>query len=220
ADRVGIGIKNHHGEFQLVNGNQTGALMFYYMLRQWKDAGKLTGKEYVVKTIVTTELMDAIAASYNIPCPNTLTGFKYIASIIREREGDMEYIVGGEESYGYLIGEFVRDKDAIASCAVLAEMTAWAKDNGHSLIDMLMDMYVEHGFYKERLISIVRKGMKGADEIQQMMAGFRQNPPQRIAGSEVVRLIDYQTSTEKDLVTGAETVIDFPKSNVLYPGWK
>ena len=215
ADRVGIGIKNHHGEFQLLNGNQTGALLFYYLLKQWKAAGKITGQQYVVKTIVTSEIMDAIARCYNIPCPNTLTGFKYIAAIIRENEGKKQYIVGGEESYGYLIGESVRDKDAIASCAVIAEMTAWAKDNGRSLMDILMDMYMEYGFYKERLISIVRKGMKGAEEIQQMMTGFRDNPPSQIAGSEVVKLIDYQASVEKDLQTGRKKTINFPKSNVL-----
>lgn len=215
ADRVGIGVKNHHGEFQLLNGNQTGALLFYYLLKQWKAAGKITGQQYVVKTIVTSEIMDTIAASYNIPCPNTLTGFKYIAAIIRENEGKKQYIVGGEESYGYLIGESVRDKDAIASSAVIAEMTAWAKDNGKSLMDMLMEMYTEHGFYKERLISIVRKGMKGAEEIQQMMTGFRDDPPSNIAGSEVVKLIDYQASVEKDLQTGRKSTINFPKSNVL-----
>lgn len=192
ADRVGIAVKNHHGEIQLLNGNQTATVLIYYLLQAWKEAGKLTGKEFVCKTIVTTDLIDKMAAGYGVHCYNTLTGFKYIAQVIRELEGQQKFIGGGEESYGYLIGDAVRDKDAIASCGMIAELTAYAKDKGLSLFDMLMEVYKQFGFYYEGLISLTMKGKTGAEEIQQMMANFRANPPASLAGSPVIRIDDYK----------------------------
>lgn len=215
ADRVGIGVKNHKGEWQLLNGNQTAAILFYYMLEAWKNAGKITGNEMIVKTVVTSDILDKMAAAYNVACFNTLTGFKYIASIIRAYEGKKQFIVGGEESYGYLIGDQVRDKDAIAACAMLAEVAAYAKDKGMSMFEMLVQVYKQFGFYKEDLISITKKGKSGAEEIQQMMADFRSNPPKTIAGSAVVRLLDYKSGEDKDLITGKITKIDTESSNVL-----
>jgi phosphoglucomutase len=205
ADRVGIAVKNHHGEIQLLNGNQTASVLIYYLLNAWKDAGKLTGTQFVCKTIVTTDLIDKMAAAYDVNCYNTLTGFKYIAQVIREKEGVEQFIGGGEESYGYLIGDAVRDKDAIASCAMIAELTAYAKDKGLSLFDMLMEIYKQFGFYYEGLISLTKKGKAGADEIQQMMADFRANPPKTLAGSIVTRMDDYKALTSTDFLQG-ETV--------------
>lgn len=220
ADRVGAGARNHHGEFELLNGNQMASLIIYYLLNAWKDAGKLTGKEFVAKTIVTTDLIDAMCKRYDVTCYNTLTGFKYIAEVIRELEGKEQFIAGGEESYGYLIGDFVRDKDAIASCAIIAELTAYAKDQGKSLFDMLMEMYVENGFYYESLVSLTKKGKAGAEEIQQMMADFRANPPKSIAGSPVVRIDDYKSLERTDATKGEKTTIKsgsmgIESSNVL-----
>lgn len=215
ADRVGIAVKNHKGEFQLLNGNQTGSLLIYYLLNAWKERNKLTGKEYIVKTIVTSELIDTIAASYNVECLNTLTGFKFIAGKIRELEGKKQFIGGGEESYGYLVGDFVRDKDAIASCAFIAEMVAYAKNEGKSIFDLLLDLYTEFGFFKEHLISITKKGKAGAEEIQEMMKQFRENPPTEINGSKLVVLNDYENQTSLNVTTGEKTPIDLPKSNVL-----
>ena len=220
SDRVGIAVKNHHGEIQLLNGNQTASVLIYYLLNAWKDAGKLTGTQFVCKTIVTTDLIDKMAESYNVNCYNTLTGFKYIAQVIREKEGKEQFIGGGEESYGYLIGDAVRDKDAIASCAVIAELTAYAKDKGLSLFDMLMEIYKQFGFYYEGLISLTKKGKAGADEIQQMMADFRANPPKSIAGSTVIRMDDYKALTTTDFASGVTTAIPsgemgIESSNVL-----
>ncbi|MEZ4847175.1 MAG: phospho-sugar mutase [Bacteroidia bacterium] len=215
ADRVGIGVKNPHGEWQLLNGNQTGALIIYYLLKAWKAKGKLNGKQYVCKTIVTTDLIDVMAAKFDVDCFNTLTGFKWIAEVLREKEGQLEYIGGGEESYGYLIGESVRDKDAVAACAIIAELVAYAKDNGLSLFDMLTEIYLNFGMYLERLFSIKKTGKKGAEEIQALMATMRSNPLSEIAGSKVTTVIDYQSGISKNLVTGEESKIDFPKSNVL-----
>lgn len=207
SDRVGIAVKNHHGEIQLLNGNQTASVLIYYLLNAWKDAGKLTGTQFVCKTIVTTDLIDKMAAAYDVKCYNTLTGFKYIAQVIREKEGQEQFIGGGEESYGYLIGDAVRDKDAIASCAMIAELTAYAKDKGLSLFDMLMEIYKQFGFYYEGLISLTKKGKSGADEIQQMMADFRANPPKTIAGSPVVRMDDYKALTSTDFKSGSTASI-------------
>jgi phosphoglucomutase len=207
ADRVGVAVKNHHGEIQLLNGNQTASVLIYYLLNAWKDAGKLTGTQFVCKTIVTTDLIDKMAADYGVKCYNTLTGFKYIAQVIREKEGVEQFIGGGEESYGYLIGDAVRDKDAIASCAMVAELTAYAKDKGLSLFDMLMEIYKQFGFYYEGLISLTKKGKAGADEILQMMADFRANPPKTIAGSPVVRMDDYKALTSTDFNTNATVSI-------------
>lgn len=193
ADRVGIAVKNHHGEIQLLNGNQTATLLIYYLLQAWKESKKLQGKEFVCKTIVTTDIIDKMAADFGVNCYNTLTGFKYIAQVIRELEGKEQFIGGGEESYGYLIGDAVRDKDAIASCAMIAELTAYAKDKGLSLFDMMMEVYKKYGFYYEGLISLTKKGKTGAEEIQEMMANFRATPPQSLAGSAVIRIDDYKS---------------------------
>jgi phosphoglucomutase len=220
ADRVGIAVKNHHGEIQLLNGNQTASVLIYYLLNAWKDAGKLTGTQFVCKTIVTTDLIDKMAAAYDVKCYNTLTGFKYIAQVIREKEGVEQFIGGGEESYGYLIGDAVRDKDAIASCAMMAELTAYAKDKGLSLFDMLMEIYKQFGFYYEGLISLTKKGKSGADEILQMMADFRANPPKALAGSPVTRMDDYKALTTTDFASGVTASIPsgemgIESSNVL-----
>jgi phosphoglucomutase len=215
SDRVGIAVKNHHGRFQLMNGNQTGSLLIYYMLRAWKEAGKITGKEYVVKTIVTTDLIDKMAEFFGVECFNTLTGFKYIAGIIRELEGQKQFIAGGEESYGYLVGDFVRDKDAIVSCAMIAELVAYAKDKGVSLFDMLMEMYGQYGCYYETLVSLTKKGMTGAQEIKQMMTDLRNNPPKTINGSPLVALLDYDNRIKTDVQTGKTSPMEFEKSNVL-----
>lgn len=207
SDRVGMAIKNPEGEWQLLNGNQAASLIIYYLLRAWKKAGKLTGKEYVAKTIVTTDLIDAMAESAGVKCYNTLTGFKYIAQVIRELEGKEKFIGGGEESYGYLIGDEVRDKDAIAACAMIAELTAYAKHYGISLFDYLSEMYMKHGFYYEGLISVTKKGKKGAEEIQQMMKDFRTKPPRELGGSPVVRMDDYKELIRKDLQTNETEII-------------
>jgi phosphoglucomutase len=215
ADRVGIAIKNDKNEFQLLNGNQTGALLIYYLLNAWKEAGKITGKEFVVKTIVTTDLIARIAEKFGVKNYDTLTGFKYIAALIKELEGKEQFIGGGEESYGYLIGDFVRDKDAIASCAFIAEMAAWAKDQGKGLYDLLLDMYVEFGFYKEKLISITKKGKSGAEDIKAMMKQMRENPPVSIAGSKLEKISDYEFGIERNFVTNTESPLSLPKSDVL-----
>lgn len=220
SDRVGMGIKNPEGEWQLLNGNQAASLIIYYLLKAWKKAGKLTGKEFVCKTIVTTDLIDAMAEKAGVKCYNTLTGFKYIAQVIRETEGRETFIGGGEESYGYLIGDKVRDKDAIASCAMIAELTAFAKQKGISLFDFLAEMYKQFGFYYEGLISVTKKGKTGAEEIQQMMADFRSAPPKTLGGSRVIRMDDFKSLKRTDLKTGE--VADIPagklgieSSNVL-----
>ncbi|MCE7990729.1 MAG: phospho-sugar mutase [Roseivirga sp.] len=215
ADRVGIAAKNKVGEFELLNGNQAATLLIYYLLKKWKENGKIDGNQMIIKTIVTSDLLDRIAESFGVDCPNTLTGFKYIAAVIKELEGKKEFIGGGEESYGYMISDFVRDKDAIASCAMLAEMTAWAKDQGLSVFDLLAEVYEQYGFYLEALVSMTKKGMHGAEEIKQMMVDLRQQTPATIGGSKVVKSIDYLSSVEKNLVTGTEKPVNLDKSNVL-----
>ncbi|MFY0685586.1 MAG: phospho-sugar mutase [Cyclobacteriaceae bacterium] len=215
SDRVGIAVKNLDGDFQLLNGNQTGSLLIYYLLSQWKENGKLTGKEYIVKTIVTSELIKKIADSFKVKSYDTLTGFKYIAEVIKDLEGQETFIGGGEESYGYLVGDKVRDKDAIMSCAMIAEMAAWAKSNGKSVFELLVEVSEKYGLYIEGLKSMTKKGMKGAEEIQQMMKNFRTTPPAHLGGEKVISLIDYQQSTITDLSNGQSSPIDLPKSNVL-----
>ncbi|MEM9858089.1 MAG: phospho-sugar mutase [Bacteroidota bacterium] len=215
ADRVGIAIKNNSGDFELLNGNQTGSLLIYYILERWKEQKKFKGNEFVVKTIVTTDLIAKIAEAYSVEYFDTLTGFKYIAALIKSLEGKKQYIAGGEESYGYMISDFVRDKDAVASCSMIAEMCAYAKSKGQSLYSMMIEMYQRFGFYKETLISLTKKGKSGADEIVQMMADFRSNPPSAFGGSKVIKVIDYQSSTSKDLTSGVEESIHYDKSNVL-----
>lgn len=215
SDRVGIAARNKQGEYEILNGNQAASILIYYLLTKWKENGKLNGKQMIIKTIVTTDLLDKMAASFGVDCPSTLTGFKFIAALIKQEEGKKEFIGGGEESYGYMISDFVRDKDAIASCAMLAEMCAWAKDQGMTVFELLAKVYEEFGFYLEDLVSLTKKGMKGAEEIQQMMADFRTNTPQTLAGLKVVELLDYQSSKSKNLNSGEESDIDLPKSNVL-----
>ena len=214
ADRVGIAIRKGD-EMMLLNGNQAASLLIYYLLTKWKELGKLTGNEFIVKTIVTSELLAKIAEKDNVEHFDVLTGFKYIADIIKRFEGDKTFIGGGEESYGYLVGDFVRDKDAVISCAMIAETAAWAADKGIGLYDLLLDIYVEFGLYKEKLISVVRKGKSGAEEIQNMMKGFRANPPVSLNSSKVVVINDYLTGISKNTETGVEDKIDLPSSNVL-----
>ena len=215
SDRVGIAVKNDKGAFQLMNGNQTGSLLLYYLLRKWQENGKLSGKEYVVKTIVTTDLISRIADKYDVTLYNTLTGFKYIAEVIRDLEGKEQFIGGGEESYGYLIGDSVRDKDAIASCAMIAEMAAWAKSEGTNLYDLLKQIHAEFGLFQESLKSLTKTGKSGAEEINELMIKFRNEPPSSLGGSKVKTLIDYKTGEEKDLSSGNSSKINFPSSNVL-----
>ncbi len=215
ADRVGIAVKNNEGEFVLLNGNQTGCLLINYVLTAWQEKGKLTGNEYIVKTIVTSNLIEAIADSKNVTYYNTLTGFKWIGQIMTQLEGKSTFIVGGEESYGYLVGDLVRDKDAVVSCAFIAEMTAFYKDKGSSLYDALLNMYVEYGLYKEELVSITKKGKTGAEDIKAMMEKFRNNPPATLGGSKVETLKDYELGILTDLKTGLKTKLDLPKSDVL-----
>jgi len=215
ADRVGIAVKNMDGEFVLLNGNQTGSLLINYILTAWEQAGKITGNEYIVKTVVTSYIIDRIADARGVECYNTLTGFKYIGELMTKLEGKKQFIAGGEESYGYLVGEHVRDKDAVVSCAMIAEMAAFYKDQGSSIYEALLDMYVEYGLFREDLTSVTKKGKSGAEEIQKMMMNFRANPPKKLGGSQVVSMKDYQTSKEKNIATREVTDIDLPKSNVL-----
>ena len=215
ADRVGLGVKDTHGNYILLNGNQAASLLIYYLIKKWKANGKLTGNEFIAKTIVTSELLKDIAVSHSVESYDVLTGFKYIAEIIRRFEGKKQFIGGGEESYGYLIGDFVRDKDAVASCALLAETAAWAKDQGMTMYEMLINIYHEYGFYLEDLISITKKGKSGAEEIQKMMDDYRSNPPREIKGIKVLLVKDYKLRKETNLSTGEEKVIELPKSDVL-----
>ena len=215
ADRVGVAVKRPDGEWMLLNGNQTMSVLIYYILRQWKEKQLLTGNEYIVKTIVTSELPADIAVRAGVKVYDVLTGFKFIGGKIRELEGIETFIAGGEESYGYMIGDFVRDKDAVAACSMIAEIAAWAEEQGKTFFDVLVDIYREYGFYKEGLVSVVRKGKSGAEEIQQMMRDYRSNPPQTIDGERVVCIKDYQLHESRDLVTGKVTPIDLPTSNVL-----
>jgi len=215
ADRVGVAVKRPDGEWMLLNGNQTMSVLFYYIVKQWQEKKMLTGNEFMVKTIVTSELPADIATRAGIKIYDVLTGFKFIGSKILELEGIETFIAGGEESYGYMIGDFVRDKDAVAACSMIAEIAAWARENGKTFFDVLVDIYKEYGFYKEGLVSVVRKGKSGAEEIQQMMRDYRSNPPAEIDGEKVICLKDYQVLESKDLVSGKVTKINLPKSNVL-----
>lgn len=215
ADRVGIAIKDLNNEWVLLNGNQTAALLFNYVLQARKEKGLNQPNDFVCKTIVTSDIIPEIAKTNDVACFETLTGFKYIAELIREKEGKMNFIVGGEESYGYLIGDDVRDKDAVASVAMICEMAAYAKNKGQSLYEMLVGLHIQNGFYKERLISIKREGRKGAEEIQQMMADLRANPPKSINGSEVLEMRDIKEGTSTNLKTAEVSSIDLPSSNVL-----
>jgi len=215
ADRVGIGVKDRKGQWVLLNGNQTAVLAFNYMIEARKAKGIATPADMVIKTIVTTNLIDEIAARNGVECYNTLTGFKWIAELIKEKEGKKNYVIGGEESYGLMIGSQIRDKDAVSAVALLCEMAAYEKDKGRSLFDRLIALYVEYGFYKEQLISITRKGMNGQKEIADMMSVYRNNPPAAINGSPVTQLLDYELQKGRNLQTGDSWTIQLPKSNVL-----
>jgi phosphoglucomutase len=215
ADRVGVGIKNNHGEWTLLNGNQTAMLVFNYIIEARKNKGIARPNDMVIKTIVTTDMIDAIAAKSDIACYNTLTGFKWIAELIREKEGKENYVVGGEESFGLMVGDKVRDKDAVSAVAIICEMAAVAKEKGQTLYQKLIDLYIQYGLYYEKLISLTKKGMNGSKEIADMMQGYRDNPPKEIAGSKVKEVLDYQLQVSKNLITGETTKISLPKSNVL-----
>ena len=215
ADRVGIGVKNHKGEWVLMNGNQTAVLAFAYMIEARKKKGLARPNDMVIKTIVTSEMIDGVAKKNDIACYNVLTGFKWIAELLKEKEGEENYVIGGEESFGLMVGDQVRDKDAVSAVALLCEMAAYEKEQGRSLYDKLIDLYVQYGFYLEHLISITKKGMRGQEEIAEMMQGYRNNPPATINGSAVVQLLDYQLQVGKNLKTGESWDITLPKSNVL-----
>ena len=215
ADRVGLAIKDDAGQFILLNGNQALCLLVDYVLSAWESAGKLNGDQYVVKTIVTSYMIDAIAASKNVECLNVLTGFKYIGEIMTQRQGKKTFVVGGEESYGYLVGEHARDKDAVVACCMFAELAAYYKEQGRSVYDVLLGLYIKYGFYKEKLISITKKGKAGAEEIKAMMDDYRANTPMELGGNKVIMLKDYKTSTSKDMRTGGVMKIELPSSNVL-----
>ncbi len=215
GDRVGIGVKDLEGNWVLLNGNQTAVLAFNYMIEARKAKGIDRVNDMVVKTIVTTDMIDTIAAKNGIKCYNVLTGFKWIAELIKEKEHEENYIIGGEESYGLLIGTEIRDKDAISAVAIICEMAAYEKDKGRSLYQKLLDLYVEYGCYQESLISITKKGMDGNRQIAEMMEKFRNNPPQSLAGQKVVQLLDYDKQENKNLLTGETGPIHLPRSNVL-----
>lgn len=215
ADRVGIGIKDNHGEWVLMNGNQTAVLAFNYLLEARKTKGIAKPNDMVITTIVTTGMVDGLAKGNNVSCYRVLTGFKWIAEMIREKEGKENYVVGGEESFGLMIGDKIRDKDAVSAVALLCEMAAYEKDKGRTLFEKLLDLYVQYGFYKEDLISITKKGMDGQQQIAAMMESYRANPPKAINGSAVVQLLDYELQKGKNPQTGEEWKINLPKSNVL-----
>jgi phosphoglucomutase len=216
GDRLGVAVKNDKGKFVILNGNQTALVFIYYIISKRKESGKLAGNEFVVKTIVTTELIAKIAEQNGVDFYDVYTGFKYIAEVIRDLEGRKVYIGGGEESFGFMPADFVRDKDAVSSCALMAEIVAWAKDQGKSLYEMLLDIYVQYGFSREKLKSVVRKGKAGAEEIQQMMVNFRTNPPKVLGGSKLKIVKDYETLIAKNVLSGEETAINQKTtSNVL-----
>lgn len=218
SDRIGLALRNGKGEYVLLNGNQTLVLLMCYQLTRWAELGLIKNGDYVVKTIVTSMMPDAVAAHYGVKCYNCLTGFKYIAKIIREHEGKAKYIGGGEESFGYLAGDYVRDKDGVSACSLAAEAAAWCRDTkGMTLYEWLQDLYVKFGFYREGLVNVVRKGKDGAEQIQNMMVEYRNNPPKSILGSKVVKILDYKTLEESDVATGKKLPIEGveDKSNVL-----
>ena len=216
ADRIGVALRTGKGDYVLLNGNQTLALLLSYQLTRWAERGELDGNQYVIKTIVTSQMANAVADHFGVKCYDCLTGFKYIAKIIRENEATAKYIGGGEESFGYLAGDYVRDKDAVSACALAAEAAAWARDTmGLTLYEWLQQLYVKYGFYRESLVSLVRKGKEGAEEIQQIMVNFRTNPPKELAGSEVLIVRDYKSLEETNLRSGVVTPIDQDSSNVL-----
>jgi phosphoglucomutase len=215
ADRVGIGVKDNHGNWILMNGNQTAVLAFSYLMEARKAKGIATPDDMVITTIVTTEMINRVAEENGVTCLNVLTGFKWIAEKIKELEGKKNYVIGGEESFGLMIGSLIRDKDAVSAVALLCEMAAYEKSKGKTLFEKLIELYIQYGFFYESLISITKKGMNGQKEIAEMMETYRQQPPSLLAGSPVVSLLDYQLQQSTNLVTGEKTPIQLPKSNVL-----
>lgn len=215
ADRVGIGVKNHKGEWVLMNGNQTAVLAFAYMMEARKKKGIAAPNDMVISTIVTTQMINEVAKQNHVACYNVLTGFKWIAELIKEKEGKESYVIGGEESFGLMIGDRTRDKDAVSAVALMCEMAAYEKAKGRTLFDKMIELYIQYGFYYENLISITKKGMNGQKEIADMMESYRQQPPATIDGAKVVELLDYELQTGKNLLTGASWKIELPKSNVL-----
>jgi phosphoglucomutase len=215
ADRVGVGVKNHKGEWVLMNGNQTAVLAFAYMMEARRAKGVAQDNDMVITTIVTTEMINEVARQNKVACYNVLTGFKWIAELIKEKEGQENYVIGGEESFGLMIGDQIRDKDAVSAVALLCEMAAYEKSKGRSLFDKMIELYVQYGFYYEHLISITKKGMNGQQEIANMMEQYRQAPPSTINGVKVMTLLDYELQMGKNLLTGETWKINLPKSNVL-----
>ena len=215
ADRVGVGVKNHKGEWVLMNGNQTAVLAFAYMMEARRAKGIAKPNDMVVSTIVTTEMINEVARKNQVTCYNVLTGFKWIAELVKEKEGKENYIIGGEESFGLMIGDQIRDKDAVSAVAILCEMAAYEKSKGRTLFEKMIELYIQYGFYYETLISITKKGMNGQQEIANMMEGYRQAPPSKINNTAVVTLLDYEKQIGKNLITGESWKIDLPKSNVL-----
>lgn len=214
TDRVGIAVRDHHNEIRLLNGNQTGAVLFYYVLSKLKD-NPTDLPPFVAKTIVTSDLIKDIGDHFGVSVYQTLTGFKYIAELIREKEGKEKFVCGGEESYGYLVGDDVRDKDAVAASLLLCETVAWAKAQGKSFFELLLDIYITVGFYREALVSLTKKGKKGLEEIAEMMEQFRNHPPSTLGGIDVAAVSDYQAGVRKDLLTSKTSAIDLPSSNVI-----
>ncbi len=215
GDRYAACVPDENGDFELLNGNQTGTLITYYLLSKWREHGRLTGDQFMVNTIVTTELIDQICKGFGVTCYSVLTGFKNIAEIILKLEGKKTYIGGGEESYGYLVGDFVRDKDGVSACSIVAEIVAYYKSKGQSVQDVLAEIYMQHGFYKEHLISVTKKGKDGAEQIQNLMAGYRSNRPKEINGIKVVKIVDVKESKVYNMLAGTESTLDLAKSNVM-----
>lgn len=215
ADRIGMALRDENGQYVLLNGNQTCSLLVYYIVKRWSELGRLRGKEYIVKTIVTTELVARIAESFGVRHFDCLTGFKYIATVMRNHEQTMQYICGGEESFGFLAEDFVRDKDAVSACSLAAEAAAWAKSQDMTLYELLKEMYVRYGFFREALVSVVRKGKEGQEEIAKMMSDYRSDPPRSLGGSPIVVIKDYLNGEALDLANGSKTPIDMERSNVL-----
>jgi phosphoglucomutase len=215
ADRVGVGVRNHKGEWILMNGNQTAVLAFAYIIEARKAKGIAQPNDIVITTIVTTPMINELAKQNGVGCYNVLTGFKWIAELLKEKEGRENYIIGGEESFGLMIGDRVRDKDAVSAVAILCEMAAYEKNQGHTLFDKLIELYIKYGFFYEKLISITKKGMDGQKQIAEMMQGYRNYPPSSIHGSKVIQLLDYELQIGKNLLTGETWKLDLPQSNVL-----
>ena len=215
TDRVGLAIRDSNGKMILLNGNQAACILVYYQLEQWKKSKRLNGKQYIAKTIVTTDLLSRMAADFKVDCYETLTGFKYIAEVIRIKEGDQVFIAGGEESYGYSAGEFVRDKDAVLSSVLFCEIAAWCKANNKTMFDLLLEIYAKYGMFHEYLLSLTMKGLDGVAQIQHMMSTLRTSPPISLGGSEVVEIRDIQSGKSRDVKSGKETELELPASNVL-----